>query len=140
MRTKVSPGVISLHITIPVFCATKTAGMLVSAWSRGRDMMMSASLTSSYTIAATAPACSACRTCRAAQAPRRVTPGAAAASAAVRPRAPLGGALRTAQRRQPGAARQRLTTASLHLHDPLAAQAVLALVGAAVQGKRLLPL
>ncbi len=34
----------------------------------------------------------------------------------------------------------RLTTASLHLHDPLAAQAVLALVGAAVQGKRLLPL
>jgi len=70
--------------------------------------------------------------------PRR--PGAAAARAAVRPRAPLGGALRTAQRRQPGAARQRLTTASLHLHDPLAAQAVLALVGAAVQGKRLLPL
>lgn len=63
IRTRVTPGVSSLRMMIPAFSDTNTAGMPGSGWSRGLLMMMRASYTSSYTMAADAPASSALWTC-----------------------------------------------------------------------------
>lgn len=43
IRTRVTPGVMSLRMMMPAFSLTNTAGMPGSGWSRGLLMMMSAS-------------------------------------------------------------------------------------------------